>query len=153
VENKVPSPNSSARRSAQPLGSMIPPTLRWSAIPLSFAGGLIGATWLYLEVALACFHFGSRSTSLCSDWWYANHGAVAIAACAVCLLAFSVAAPAFLAPSHKRTVALLTLLATLVFIFANFESPVRWWLMLTCVVAGATALVVPGLLRKMGHAA
>jgi hypothetical protein len=132
---------------------MISPKLRWSAIPLSFVGGLIGATWLYFEVALACFHFGSRPASLCSDWWYANHGAVAIAASAVCLLAFSVAVPAFLAPSHKRSVTLLALLATLGFIFVNFESPVRWRLMLACVVAGASALVVPGLLRNRGHAA
>jgi hypothetical protein len=132
---------------------MISPTLRWSAIPLSFAGGLVGATWLYLDAALACFHFGSRSTSRCSDWWYANHGAVAIAACAVCLLAFSVAAPVFLAPSNKRSVALVALLATLGFIVVNFESPVRRWLMLICVVTGVGALVVLDLLRKRGHAA
>ncbi len=113
--------------------------LRWFAVPLSFAAGIVGAGWLFVDMRLACLHFGARPENLCSDWWYASHAWIAVAATGLCAFALSVLIPVLLAPTCKRIVAFSAFVLTLSLIIANFTSPVRWWLVLICTIAAAIA--------------
>ena len=116
--------------------------IRWIAVPLSFAAGIFGAAWLFLDMRLACLHFGERPEGLCSDWWYANHGWVAVVAAGLCTFTLSVLVPVLLAPRHNGVVAFSAFAVALGVTLATFTSPVRWWVVLVYTIAALAVLPV-----------
>ena len=123
--------------------------LRWIAVPLSFAAGIFCAAWLFLDMRLACLHFGARPEGLCSDWWYSNHGWVAVVAAGLCTFALSVLVPALLAPHYNRVVAFSAFAVALGVTLATFTSPVRWWVVLVYTIAALA--VLPVLSIRLGN--
>jgi hypothetical protein len=83
--------------------------IRWVAAVLALVVGNNIAVWVFVELALSCFHLGPRPAGLCSNWWYSNHEWVAAAALGVTAFLFAVLLPVLLAPRYKRSVGIIAL--------------------------------------------
>jgi hypothetical protein len=123
--------------------------IRWVAAVLAIVAGNYLAVWLFLELQLSCLHLGARPTGLCSDWWYANHSWVAAASYGGAAFIAAVLIPSLVAPQHKRTVAIVSLVAAVLLTVFTSALWVIAWAVPMLILLSVVSLLLPSIRSRL----